>query len=125
MICYSIHILQLLYIYTTTIHYNYYYTLQLLHLHHTLTTNATLAISLIAPSVKSNCTFSDRISSTCCLMRLLTGSVRMRYISSSVNPFRVTRIGRRPWSSASRSDGLAVLRISTIVVVLVYITYNK
>lgn len=34
--------------------------------------------------------------SICCLIRLVTGSVRMRYKSSSLKPLRVTLMGRRP-----------------------------
>ena len=34
--------------------------------------------------------------SICCLIRLVTGSVRIRYKSSSLKPLRVTLMGRRP-----------------------------
>mmetsp|Transcript_26178 Transcript_26178/g.57961 ORF Transcript_26178/g.57961 Transcript_26178/m.57961 type:complete len:266 (-) Transcript_26178:45-842(-) len=69
---------------------------------------ATRAISRIAKSSKTRSTFSDFISSTCCRMRFVTGSVRIRYMSSSVRPLSVTLMGNRPCSSASRSEGLEV-----------------
>ncbi len=50
---------------------------------------------------------SVAISATYCLMRLASGSVRMRRKSSRVSAFSSTRIGRRPCSSGRRSDGFA------------------
>ena len=67
---------------------------------------ATLAISLIASSSKTSSTPSVARSSTCCLIMLVTGSVRILYISSSVKPLRLTLMGSLPWSSAKRSLGL-------------------
>ena len=47
------------------------------------------------------------ISAWCWRIRLASGSVRMRRRSSRVSAFSSTRIGRRPCSSGSRSEGLA------------------
>mmetsp|Transcript_7100 Transcript_7100/g.11901 ORF Transcript_7100/g.11901 Transcript_7100/m.11901 type:complete len:297 (-) Transcript_7100:663-1553(-) len=63
------------------------------------------AISLTASSVKVRARLSAFMSSTCCFNKLFTGSVRMRCRSSSVKPFRFTRIGIRPCSSGNRSEG--------------------
>mmetsp|Transcript_11879 Transcript_11879/g.34785 ORF Transcript_11879/g.34785 Transcript_11879/m.34785 type:complete len:223 (+) Transcript_11879:194-862(+) len=67
---------------------------------------ASLAIRHLASSVNSSCTPSVNMRAHCCLMRLGSGSVRMVYMSFSVSGLSSTRIGRRPCSSASRSDGL-------------------
>mmetsp|Transcript_27436 Transcript_27436/g.80069 ORF Transcript_27436/g.80069 Transcript_27436/m.80069 type:complete len:284 (+) Transcript_27436:431-1282(+) len=67
---------------------------------------ATRAISRTAPSSNSSSMPSACISSTCCAKRFVMGSVRMRYMSPSVRPLSSTRMGSRPWSSASRSEGL-------------------
>mmetsp|Transcript_14597 Transcript_14597/g.25682 ORF Transcript_14597/g.25682 Transcript_14597/m.25682 type:complete len:243 (-) Transcript_14597:721-1449(-) len=66
------------------------------------------AISRSASGSNWSSTSSVFISSVCWRIRLATGSVRILYISVSVRPFSSTRIGRRPCSSASRSDGFAV-----------------
>ena len=53
----------------------------------------------LTPSVASSALY--------CLIRLASGSVRMRRKSSRVSGFSSTRIGRRPCSSGNRSEGLA------------------
>src|SRR6516162_2909268 len=47
-------------------------------------------------------------SATYCLISEASGSVRMRRMSSRVSACSSTRIGRRPCSSGSRSDGFAI-----------------
>src|SRR5471032_524472 len=65
------------------------------------------ASSSIASSLKSRSTFSVASSALYCFTRLASGSVRMRRKSSWPSDVRLTRIGRRPCSSGSMSDGLA------------------
>mmetsp|Transcript_25841 Transcript_25841/g.97323 ORF Transcript_25841/g.97323 Transcript_25841/m.97323 type:complete len:276 (+) Transcript_25841:96-923(+) len=67
---------------------------------------ARFAISRIASSSISRVTPSAFISAFCCSSKFARGSVRIRYRSSAVRPLSSTRIGSRPCSSASMSDGL-------------------
>ena len=69
------------------------------------TSTAASAIASMASGLKSSVTPSVASSATYCLMRLAWGSVRMRLRSSRVRALSSTRIGRRPCSSGSRSDG--------------------
>mmetsp|Transcript_36982 Transcript_36982/g.87858 ORF Transcript_36982/g.87858 Transcript_36982/m.87858 type:complete len:362 (-) Transcript_36982:431-1516(-) len=71
-----------------------------------LTSSATRAISWMASSVNSSSTSSVARSSVCCLSMFVSGSVRIRMKSFALNPLSSTRIGSRPCSSASMSDGL-------------------
>ncbi len=56
--------------------------------------------SRLMPSVASRAQY--------CLIRLASGSVRMRRKSSSLSALSSTRMGNRPCSSGKRSDGLAM-----------------
>mmetsp|Transcript_22777 Transcript_22777/g.54151 ORF Transcript_22777/g.54151 Transcript_22777/m.54151 type:complete len:263 (+) Transcript_22777:270-1058(+) len=67
---------------------------------------ASFAIIFLAPSVMSSCTPSASMRASCCLTRLWSGSVRMRYRSFSESGLSSTRMGSRPCSSARRSLGL-------------------
>ena len=67
---------------------------------------ASRAISATAPSVNSSVTPSVASSAMYCLIRLASGSTRMRARSLSVSGLSSTRIGSRPCSSGSRSEGL-------------------
>src|SRR5256885_66448 len=70
-----------------------------------------IAISAIASTgsgANRRVTCSVFRSSTYCVIRAFRGSVRMRTKSSRVKGSSSTRIGKRPWSSGIRSDGLAM-----------------
>src|SRR3546814_9975327 len=67
-----------------------------------------VASASIASSAKSSVTSSVSSSALYWRIRLFSGSVRMRLKSSRVSALSSTRIGRRPCSSASMSDGLAM-----------------
>ena len=71
------------------------------------TATAASASASMASSVKVSVTPSVAISAWFWRIRLASGSVRMRRKSSRVSAFSSTRIGRRPCSSGSRSEGLA------------------
>ena len=66
-----------------------------------------VASASMESSVKSSVTCSVASSATYCLIRLASGSVRMRLKSSRVSACSSTRIGNRPCNSGSRSDGFA------------------
>ena len=65
------------------------------------------AIESIASSVTSSVTPSVAISAMYCLIRLASGSVRIRRKSFFVKGCSSTRIGNLPCSSGRRSEGLA------------------
>ena len=54
------------------------------------------------------CTPSASMSAFCCLTRLWSGSVRIRYRSCSESGLSSTRMGSRPWLGL----GLARVRVS-------------
>ncbi len=62
----------------------------------------------MASSVKVRVMSSVASSACCWRIRLASGSVRMRRRSSRLSAFSSTRIGSRPCSSGSRSEGLAM-----------------
>ena len=72
-----------------------------------LAATAASASAATASSVKVRVTSSVASRAWFWRIRLASGSVRMRTKSSRVRAFSSTRIGRRPCSSGSRSDGLA------------------
>ena len=71
-----------------------------------LTVADILAISLTASSLNSSFIPSVLRRAMYCLIRALSGSVRMRTKSCSVSESSSTRIGNRPWNSGIRSEGL-------------------
>jgi hypothetical protein len=73
-----------------------------------LTLTAMSAMASIASSANSSLTPSVCISAIYCLISEASGSVRMRRKSSRVSACNSTRIGSRPCSSGSRSEGLAI-----------------
>ena len=64
------------------------------------------AISRMASSSNTNLTSSVASRAVYCLMSAFLGSVRMRKNSSSPSACRFTRMGKRPCSSGTRSEGL-------------------
>src|SRR2546430_10648506 len=64
------------------------------------------AISLMPSWVNSSVAPSAAHRAAYCLVRAFSGSVMMRTKSASVSGCSSTRIGKRPWSSGIRSEGL-------------------
>src|SRR5213595_1283003 len=64
------------------------------------------AISLMPSCVNSSVAPSAAHRAAYCLVRAFSGSVMMRTKSASVSGCSSTRIGKRPWSSGIRSEGL-------------------
>ena len=70
------------------------------------TSAARRAISRTPSSAKTRFTPSVFINATYCFSRALSGSVKIRKNSSFPRAFSSTRMGKRPWSSGTRSEGL-------------------
>ena len=73
----------------------------------TLTSAEILANISMPSSVNSRLTFSVFNNSLYCLIKLLSGSLRILLKSSSLSAFNSTRIGNLPCNSGNKSEGLA------------------